>query len=53
MSKNTEAKANKAWSISLGMYPGILFGIRTYDNENYMQYVLYLPLIDVSIEIQK
>ena len=53
MSKNTEAKANKFWSISFGTYPGILFGVRTYNNEKHIQYVIYLPLIDISIEIEK
>ena len=31
MSKNTEDKVKDNWSLSVGFYPGILFGARTYD----------------------
>ena len=32
MSKNTEGKdVKKNWSLSFGFYPGILFGMRTYE----------------------
>ena len=53
MSKNTEGKADKDWSISLGTYPGILFGIRTYDGPKHRQHVIYLPFVDVAIEFEK
>lgn len=53
MSKNTEGKVDKDWSISLGTYPGILFGIRTYDGPEHRQHVIYLPFIDVAIEFEK
>jgi len=39
------------WAISLGFYPGILLGIRTYEWSNATQYVLYLPFIDISIMV--
>ena len=52
MSKNTEGKANKDWSVSLGIYPGILFGVRTYYGDTHRQHVIYLPLIDIAIEIE-
>jgi len=53
MSKNTEGKVDKGWSISLGTYPGILFGIRTYDGPKHRQHVIYLPFVDVAIEFEK
>ena len=53
MSKNTEGKVDKDWSISLGTYPGILFGIRTYDGPKHRQHVIYLPFVDVAIEFEK
>ena len=32
MSKNIKDKADKKyWSMAIGLYPGILFGVRTYD----------------------
>jgi len=55
MSKNTEDKGNKNrkdWSISLGTYPGILFGIRSYHGDTHHQHVLYLPFIDIALEIE-
>ena len=52
MSKNTKGKGDKEWSISLGTYPGILFGARTYHGDTHRQHVVYLPFIDIAIEIE-
>ncbi len=41
----------KKWDISMGFYPGILFGIRTYNNKKGNSHVFYLPLIDLCIDI--
>lgn len=40
------------WELSIGLYPGILFGIRTYAEQDYKQHVLYLPFIDICLEIE-
>jgi len=53
MSKNTKGKDDKDWSISLGTYPGILFGVRTYNGDTHSQTVFYLPFIDIAIEFEK
>ena len=53
MSKNTKGKATKDWSLSLGTYPGILFGIRTYQGNTHSQTVFYLPFIDVAYEVER
>ena len=53
MSKNIRGKGNKEWSISLGTYPGILFGMRTYHGDTHMQTVFYLPFVDIAYEIEK
>ena len=37
-----------SWELSFGTYQGILFGIRTYESENGVTYVGYLPFIDVA-----
>lgn len=55
MSSITEDKGNKGgkdWSISLGLYPGILLGMRTYYGESHNQHVVYLPFVDLAIEIE-
>jgi hypothetical protein len=51
MSKNIEDKGS-SWSMALGTYPGILFGARTYHGPTHTQHVLYLPFVDIAIEIE-
>ena len=41
------------WELSIGLYPGILLGIRSYVEQDYVQHVLYLPLVDICLEIEK
>jgi hypothetical protein len=53
MSNNTEDKAGKTWSLSFGFYPGILFGVRTYEEPKQTAYVFYLPFVDVAYEVFK
>ena len=43
----------KDWSLSLGFYPGVLIGIRTYEELEQTTYVLYLPLVDIALEIYR
>jgi hypothetical protein len=52
MQKSIEPKGGN-WELSLGVYPGILLGIRTYVEEDSTLYVLYLPFIDLALEIFK
>ena len=54
MSKNTEDKdVRPNWSLSFGFYPGILFGMRTYEEEAQTAYVFYLPFVDFAFEVYK
>ena len=48
-----EVNNKKGWAISIGLYPGVLFGFRTYEEEAYNTHVVYLPFIDLAIEIDK
>ena len=41
----------KGWSLSLGFYPGILFGFRTYEEQGFTTHVLYIPFVDVALEV--
>ena len=41
----------KKWIFSLGFYQGILFGMRTYESEYSTQYVLYIPFVDICLEV--
>ena len=43
----------KAYRVSIGFYPGVLIGIRTYEQEDVVQPVLYLPFIDIAFEYIK
>lgn len=46
-------EAKKVWSLSIGTYPGILLGMRTYYEDNQTTHVLYLPFIDFALEVYK
>jgi len=50
--QNPGEKTPKMWSIELGLYPGILLGVRTYKEEEYSIHVLYLPFIDIAFTIE-
>jgi|TARA_R100000935_G_scaffold15262_1_gene30351 hypothetical protein len=43
----------RKWSFSLGFYPGLLLGMRTYEEETQNAYVIYLPFVDIALEIYK
>ena len=54
MSKSTKDKdAKPNWALSFGFYPGILFGMRTYEEPTQTAYVFYLPFVDVAYEVYK
>jgi hypothetical protein len=42
---------DRYWSLTIGFYPGILFGFRTYEEKDFNTHVLYLPFIDIALEI--
>ena len=43
----------KQWSLSIGTYPGLLVGMRSYEEEEQTTHVIYLPLIDIALEVYK
>jgi hypothetical protein len=49
MKKNTEGKADRMLSVAVGLYPGILFGFRTYEEEGETMHVLYLPFVGLFV----
>ena len=42
---------NKSWSLSLGFYPGVLLGMRSYHEDKQTTHVIYIPFIDLALEI--
>jgi len=40
------------WSLTIGLYPGILFGYRGYEEVDFTTHVIYLPFIDFALEIE-
>jgi len=45
---------SRNWEITVGFYPGILAGIRTYEEKEFNEHVLYLPFcIDIALKIDK
>ena len=41
------------WAVSLGFYPGVLIGMRTYRNDDITSHVFYVPFFDIAIQIHK
>lgn len=43
----------KNWELHLGLYPGVLIGVRTYEypHNEFKDHVLYLPFVDVCLTI--
>tara|TARA_R110000803_G_C11952059_1_gene317799 strand:+ start:1087 stop:1239 length:153 start_codon:yes stop_codon:yes gene_type:complete len=48
-----EDESKVAWILELGLYPGILLGARTYIEQDTITYVIYLPFIDISLEVHR
>ena len=42
-----------SWEITVGFYPGILVGFRSYENNDRNNHVLYIPFIDICLTIMK
>ena len=38
----------KSFSIEVGIYPGVIIGIRSYYEESQTAHVLYLPFVDLA-----
>ena len=41
------------WQLSFGTFPGILFGVRTYQEKSKTNHVIYVGFIDVCLTIYK
>jgi len=42
---------NKSWELTIGFYPGILIGMRSYPHTGSTQHVFYLPFVDICLEV--
>ena len=41
------------WELSLGLYPCILLGFRSYLEKSMENHVLYIPFIDICLTIER
>jgi len=41
----------KPWELSLGLYPGIVIGGRSYVSDDYVEHVLYLPFVELCLTV--
>ena len=48
-----DKKETRSWRPREGFYPGILLGARSYEEENQLTHVLYLPFVDIALEIYR
>lgn len=39
------------WTLDIAFYPGILFGIRAYEEEERLEHVLYIPFVGLILSI--
>ena len=39
------------WELSVGLYPGVLIGARSYPEKNLTDHVLYIPFIEICLTI--
>ena len=39
------------WRLGMGIYPGVLFGIRSYEHDMETHHVLYLPFVEFVMEL--
>jgi hypothetical protein len=39
------------FEIHLGLYPGVLLGMRSYPEKNFVEHVIYVPFIELCITI--
>ena len=44
-----EKEKKVAWTIEIGFYPGIVMGIRSYEEPEHTTHVLYLPFVDLAL----
>ena len=45
-------KKNTGWEMSAGGFPGILFGVRTYEDGDYqVDHVLYIGFVDICLTL--
>ena len=42
-----------SWELTIGFYPGILVGFRSYEQDDRNNHVLYLPFIDACLTVLK
>lgn len=50
MENNTELEVS-GWALSIGLYQGIVIGIRSYPEKHQTDHVLYLPFIDLCLTV--
>ena len=46
-----KSKKMTGWEISVSLYPGILIGIRSYPEKEFVEHVLYLPFVEFCLTI--
>jgi hypothetical protein len=42
-----------SWELSLGLYPGIVIGARSYDNKDTIEHVVYIPFVELCLTVYK
>ena len=43
----------REWELTIGFYPGMIVGFRTYQQNDRNNHVLYLPFVDICLTTLK
>ncbi len=39
------------WELSISLYPGVLIGIRSYPEKEFVEHVLYVPFVELCLTV--
>ena len=40
------------WTLEIGLYPGVLIGVRSYIQDDLTEHVLYIPFIEMCLTVE-
>ena len=41
----------QGWELSVSLYPGVLIGMRSYPEKEFVEHVFYLPFIELCLTV--
>lgn len=41
----------RGWELSIGLYPGVCIGARSYPEQTFVEHVFYVPFVEICLTI--